>query len=1055
MNALIDFFVDRYKATLTFLALIIVWGLSSVALIPASAYSDINIPYVFVSTEYEGASPEDVERLITRPLEDRFRSLSEVKSMQSWSRDGMGYLILEFPDRYPKEDALVDVKDAIDEILPDLPEESEKPFVKEFSFDAFPVMNLNFISAASSERELIRFAKEMATEIESLPGVLEARLSGAPDEVLEAIVDKTKLDSYQASALDIYNAIQQNNRAIPAGNIISGTGKFSVIVPSVFETAEDVKRIPILESDNAVVSLDDLVEVKRTFRDKDSFSRVNGQPSATISIYKKTDAREVVVANQIYKIISESDEILPPDIDIVITEDRTQYSVELISEIVGNTLAALILVVTIVVAAMGLRSSSMVALAIPACFLFACIFLNIIEYTFNFMVCFGFLISLGMLIDGSVVVVEYADRKMSEGLDRVEAYKRSAKRMFWPVIISIGTTLAIFFPLLFWEGISGQFMRPMITTLFLVLSASILYALAFTPAIGSIFGSLGRRNFKTLQNSALLENGDPKTLDGFTGRYARFLDKLLDRPGFVISFLLLTVVTIYSIYGQHGPGGSFFIEEDPDTIIVEVQARGNLNANETLEYLKEVEKIVLTVEGPESVFLEQAGSNDPRDRGNADSIGKIYVGMPFDRDSLIKTGSEVLDELQYKLNGIPGIKIAIRERDSGPPSDNPIEIDVFGPDSQMVYEATIALTEYIDEQVPGAKNVYNTIPREQLKWKLNIDKEKASQFGVTTSEIGTAIQFLTAGVKVGEYRPTDLDEAIDIRVRFPESQRRLDLFDQLTISTRFGSVPLSSFVSVNPSYEAPAIRRVEGERAFTIAADYAPGALIEDVLPKINQWILDNNEYQKLQFDFGGQAEQAADDAEFFLFAAIIGLFLMAILLMIQLNSFYQVWIVISAVFLSTAGVYLGHLITQYPISFLFTNLGIIALAGIVVNNNIVLVDTYNVLRRENIGASQKDLIVRTAAQRIRPIILTTATTVVGLMPLAMGLGVDLIARDIGVGGRVVEWWSPLSFAVVWGLTFASLMTLILTPCWLMLPTKIKELYAGLNSVKSEPKLNN
>ena len=288
MNALIDFFIDRYKATLTFLALIIVWGLSSVALIPASAYSDINIPYVFVSTGYEGASPEDVERLITRPLEDRFRSLSEVKSMQSWSRDGMGYLILEFPDRYPKEDALVDVKDAIDEILPDLPEESEKPFVKEFSFDAFPVMNLNFISAASSERELIRFAKEMATEIESLPGVLEARLSGAPDEVLEAIVDKTKLDSYQASALDIYNAIQQNNRAIPAGNIISGTGKFSVIVPSVFETAEDVKRIPILESDNAVVSLDDLVDVKRTFRDKDTFSRVNGQPSATISIYKKT-----------------------------------------------------------------------------------------------------------------------------------------------------------------------------------------------------------------------------------------------------------------------------------------------------------------------------------------------------------------------------------------------------------------------------------------------------------------------------------------------------------------------------------------------------------------------------------------------------------------------------------------------------------------------------------------------------------------------------------------------------------------------------------------------
>ena len=229
---------------------------------------------------------------------------------------------------------------------------------------------------------------------------------------------------------------------------------------------------------------------------------------------------------------------------------------------------------------------------------------------------------------------------------------------------------------------------------------------------------------------------------------------------------------------------------------------------------------------------------------------------------------------------------------------------------------------------------------------------------------------------------------------------------------------------------------------------------MEDVLPKINRWIQDNNEYQKLQFDFGGQAEQTAEDAEFFISAAIVGLFLMAILLMIQLNSFYQVWIVISAVFLSTAGVYLGHLITQFPVSFLFTNLGIIALAGIVVNNNIVLVDTYNVLRKENINTSRKDLIVRTAAQRIRPIILTTATTVVGLMPLAAGLGVDLISRDIGVGSRTVEWWSPLSFAVVWGLTFASFMTLILTPCWLMLPVRIKELYANFNSVKSEPKPN-
>ena len=287
MNALINFFIDRYKATLTFLALILVWGASSIGQIPASAYSDINIPYVFVSTFYDGASPEDVERLITRPIEDRLKSIDDLKAMQSYSRNSMSYVILEFPDSVPKPVAMVNVKDAMDEILPDLPEESEKPFVKEFSFDAFPVMNVNFISDSATERELIGFAKDVAKEIERIPGVLEAQLSGAPDEVLEATIDKTKLDSYNASAIDIYNAIQQNNKAIPAGNIISATGKFSVLVPSVFETAEDVKNIPVLENENAVVSLDDLVDLRRTFKDKDSYARVNGKFSSTINVLKK------------------------------------------------------------------------------------------------------------------------------------------------------------------------------------------------------------------------------------------------------------------------------------------------------------------------------------------------------------------------------------------------------------------------------------------------------------------------------------------------------------------------------------------------------------------------------------------------------------------------------------------------------------------------------------------------------------------------------------------------------------------------------------------------
>ena len=334
-----------------------------------------------------------------------------------------------------------------------------------------------------------------------------------------------------------------------------------------------------------------------------------------------------------------------------------------------------------------------------------------------------------------------------------------------------------------------------------------------------------------------------------------------------------------------------------------------------------------------------------------------------------------------------------------------------------------------------------------MKWTIKIDKEKAKQFGVTTQDIGAAIQFMTAGVKVGEYRPADLDEEVDIRVRFPAEQRRLDQFDELTVNTRFGQAPLSSFVQVVPAYIPPSIRRVSGERAFTVAAEYAKGALVEDVIPKIEQWIDDNNEYERLQFRFGGQQAESDANTAFFLFAFIVGIFLMSILLMVQLNSFYQVFIIVSAVILSTAGVQLGLLVTQQVSSALFTSLGVIALAGIVVNNNIVLVDTYNVISRENPDLSREQIVVRTAAQRLRPIILTTATTVIGLFPLASGIGVDFYQRDIEIGGRVSEWWQPMSFAVVCGLSFASAITLFLTPCWLMLPVAIRESFKNIKNL--------
>ena len=379
MKTLIDFFVDRYKATFTFLTFVLVWGFTSVIQIPASAYSDINIPYVFVSTYYDGVSAQDSERLVTRPIEQKLKTADELVDIQSYSRQNMSYVILEFPVEYSKDKAVQDVKDLIDEVKQELPSESDDPVVKEFTLDEFPIMDINLISSSSNQRELLAFARQLQTSIEALPDVLEAQLRGVPDDLLEASIDKTKLESYNVSPRDLYNAIGDANRAIPAGDLRSATGKFSVLVPSVFEDVTDVENIPVIESNGKVITLKDLVTLKRTFKDRDSFSRVNGKDSVTLSIMKRQDAKEVVAAAKVNYVLDEFRPNLPAGVELIITQDRTGWSSMMVGELGGNILTALILVMTIVVGTMGLRSSTMVAMAIPTCFLFASIFLAAID----------------------------------------------------------------------------------------------------------------------------------------------------------------------------------------------------------------------------------------------------------------------------------------------------------------------------------------------------------------------------------------------------------------------------------------------------------------------------------------------------------------------------------------------------------------------------------------------------------------------------------------------------------------------------------------------------
>ncbi|MFL2744890.1 MAG: efflux RND transporter permease subunit [Gammaproteobacteria bacterium] len=1047
MKGLIDFFVDRYRTTLTMMFLVLTLGMYSYSQIPNASEPDIDVPFVIVSTFYEGVSPEDAERLISRPIEKRLLTVEDVKGVQSYSRLNFSTVIVEFPNDFDPDTAKTNIRDAVDEIAFKLPAEAEEPMVSNFNFALVPIMRVNLVSNELSKRELNFIAKDLQSDIEAIPLVLEANVVGVPEDLLEVEVDKTRLESFGITAQDFYNAISQNNRVIPAGVINTGTGTFAVKVPSIFEEVNDVRKIPLIKKDNAVIRIEDVASLRRSFKDQQSYAKVNGKNTVSVEIVKKTDANELDAVELINDLLAEKTVRYPSSLEIVVTEDRTAWNTVMLKELMGNVVTALVLVMAVALATMGIRSSLMVGAAIPLCFFFGMIILNAYGTSFNFLVCFGILISLGMLIDGAVVVIEFADRKMAEGLDKTTAYKLAARRMFWPVIASNLTTLAAFFPLLFWDSLSGSFLRTLIVTVFAVLGGSLIYALLFTPAIGSLFGSIGNRSQESIQNTSKLENGDPTELPGITGTYARTLNFILERPLQVLFFTILLVYTIFLLQGRHGAGSTFFVDGEPTFLSVNIEARGNLNASEKLELMEQIENEMVKI--PEilrlSMYTKGESVGDPRSRGSSDGIGGFMVELPFLEEDILpggRNGYEVLDSLRDMEKDFPGLKFVIRREEGGPPVNSPIEIDVSGRDSQVVFEATLALEEFMKNSIEGVDNVKTTIPVRKIEWSVDIDKEKASLFGVSTTEIGAAVQFLTNGLKLGEYRPEDVDDEVEIRVRYPESERRINQLGQLNIPTRQGLMPLSSFVEIIPKFDVPSIRRVDGERAFTVTADYLENAIPSLVTQQIDEWIDENIEFQNINFIFGGEQEEVEDAASFFALAGIISIFIMAMLLVTQLNSFYQAFVIVFAIILSTAGVQLGLFLTQSITSVLFTGLSVVALAGIVVNNNIVLVDTYNVLKRNSINLKEKDILIRTCAQRLRPVFLTSFTTVVGLLPLASSIGVDFISREIGLGGRVAVYWQPLAFGLVWGLSFATILTLFVTPAWLILPSRLREIFS-------------
>ena len=1027
MTSIVDFALSKAKTTLMIAFMVIIAGSYARQEISIAASPNVQLPFISVSVYLDGASPSDTSRLIAKPLENKLMTVPGVKSISSRSTLSFARIFLEFEVGYDMDQALVDIKQSVEETKYELPKEAEDPQISEYSEASFPVMNISIIGNGSI-RQKVFYAKELKDKVETLDEILQANLSGAPEEVLEGVINKSRMESYEVTLSDIYYSVSNNNLIIPGGTQDTGKGSFNIKVPSIIESAQDVYSIPIKVTQDAIVTLGDIADIKRTFKDFTSYARVNGQDAVTLEVQLRDGANSIDASYAIKDILNDYKKLLPENLEILVTQDDTLYSIDMVKELNGNIIAAVLLIMVLVIASMGFRVSMLVGLSIPFCFLFTYLIFFSLGMEINFLVMMGLLLGMGMLIDGAIVITEYADKKIGEGLSRAEGYKMASKRMFYPIVASTGTTMAAFIPVMLWPGFTGQFMRYLPITVFTVLVGSLIYSLIIIPVLGSYLGQ---------QDSALNKKDEGRESifkrlnDIYGNRITKFVRNPVETCLAVLSILLIIIMS----YSYFGKGTIYFALVDPVEANVTIKARGNYSALETKEIVEEVEERFLKISGLNSVYLS-AGSEWWNSEADKIGGGFIEIAPASERKN---SGLEIMKLLNESVNDLPGIFVEIAPDLGGPSFDNPIELNLFGVSQDSVNDAADKVESHMRTKITGLKNITSSKSYPSVEWSVEVDKQKAAQLGVSVADVGALVQMLTNGFKVGEYRPDDSRDEVEIRARFPESDRTITGIQNLNVTTLEGLVPVSSFISVIPKENVQSVNRRNGKFTQQVGAATIDESQVSEKVEEIDNWMKSTDLGNGITYKFAGMAEETEEVNNFMVAAGIMAVFIMLLMLLTQFNSFYQSFIILTSVTISFVGVLLGLLITGKPFSTTMTGLSIVTLAGIVVNNNIVLIDTFNKLRQESPHLEYSNHIINACKQRLRPILLTSLTTVFGLMPLAMGVSLDIISRDVAIGSPIVDWWSNLAVSIVFGLAFSTFITLILTPAILSLPYALRK----------------
>ena len=1100
-----------YRTTISILIFILISGSLVFNNIPKESNPDVSLPYIYVSMNLTGIAPEDSEKLLIKPIEEEVKNIEGKKELKSTSYQNGGNVLLEFESGFDSDQALLDTREKVDRVKSDLPSDADEPVVSEVNLSLFPILVVS-VSGEVSDFLLKKVSNDLKDKIGSLPNVLEVKIGGEREEQLEIIIDQNKIESYGLNLDNILAFVRSNNQIVSAGSIDTGDGRFVIKIPGLYENLNDIFNTPIKINDKKAIKFKDIAKLKRKFKDSENFARLNGQSSFTLEISKRIGANIVDTVNQVKTIVEEEKLKLPSKININYSGDDSVGIKNMLGDLQNNVIFSIILVMSVVVLFLGIRSSLLVGLAIPSSFLLAILILNALNYTVNMVVLFGLILSVGLLVDGAVVVVEYAQRKIQEGTKISEAYLKASSRMSLPIIASTLTTIAVFVPLLFWPGTVGGFMKYIPITLVAVLSSSLLMALVILPTVGSqslkirglflyiiipiatigilssisfnLLNILGlsfiiqtivklflvlsisflvykiyKSNFFQLFNKKKKEIKVQKSNDGedlidlskvkgLTKIYIKILSFLTNHPLKIISFSLVLLVSIYVTYSKYGNGVNFFPSVDAENTKVVIYARGNLSIKEKDDLVKKVEDKILNIQKNNNEFRSiytTSGNVSNRQESSDDVIG--FIDIEFTDWDLRRKADSIIDEIRQSTEGIAGIKVETRTQRAGPPGGKPIEINLASDNASLIPAEMEKIKNYLSK-LENIRDLEDSSPSPSIEYQLYVDREEAAKYGANISIIGNTIKLLTSGLKLSEYRPDDSDESIPIFLRLPENQRTIDQLNDIKIPTSSGYVPISNFTTIKASQKTSNLVRINSKRTETVKADISNFYQTDAHVRLVKHWLgiekfdipnkfnLEIPEFGSANInpevivEFKGEDESQKESQAFLQKAFAIAMFIMALILLTQFNSFYSVLLILFAVIMSTVGVVFGLMITGRPFGIVMSGIGVISLAGIVVNNNIVLIDTFDRLKDK--ASTVKEAILMTGAQRLRPVLLTTATTVLGLLPMVLKLNINFIEMDYSYNSPSTQWWVDLSSAIVFGLLFSTFLTLLVTPCALM-----------------------